>query len=74
MPMHNCLAIDVAKSKSMVTLVNSCGEVLIEPYEVNHSMNDFSKLLNRMNKLKLDNISVIMESTGVYHRPIERFF
>ena len=72
--MHNCLAIDVAKSKSMVTLVNSCGEVLIEPYEVNHSMNDFSKLLNRMNKLKLDNISVIMESTGVYHRPIERFF
>lgn len=58
----------------MVTLVNSCGEVLIEPYEVNHSMNDFSKLLNRMNKLKLDNISVIMESTGVYHRPIERFF
>ena len=72
--MHKCLAIDVAKSKSMVTLVSSCGEVLIEPYEINHSINDFSNLLNRINKLKLDNISVIMESTGVYHRPIERFF
>ena len=72
--MHNCLAIDVAKSKSMVTLVSSCGEVLIEPYEVNHSIIDFSNLLNRINKLKLDNISVIMESTGIYHRPIERFF
>ena len=72
--MRNCLAIDVAKSKSMVTLVSSCGEVLIEPYEINHSINDFSNLLNRISKLKLDNISVIMEATGVYHRPIERFF
>lgn len=72
--MYNCLAIDVAKGKSMVTLVSSCGEVLIEPYEVNHSINDFSNLLNRIKKLKLDNISVIMESTGIYHRPIERFF
>lgn len=74
MLMRNCLAIDVAKSKSMVTLVSSCGEVLIEPCEINHSINDFTNLLNRINKLKLDNISVIMESTGIYHRPIERFF
>ena len=74
MIMHNCLAIDVAKSKSMVTLISSCGEVLIEPYEINHSINDFTNLLNRIKKLKLDNISVIMESTGIYHRPIERFF
>ena len=72
--MKSCLAIDVAKSKSMVILVSSCGEVLIEPYEINHSINDFTNLLNRINKLKLDNISVIMESTGIYHRPIERFF
>ena len=72
--MHNCLAVDVAKGKSMVTLISSCGEVLIDPYEVNHSINDFSNLLNRIKKLKLDNVSVIMESTGVYHRPIERFF
>ena len=72
--MQICLAIDVAKGKSMVSLISSCGEVLIEPYEINHSINDFTNLLNRINKLKLDNISVIMESTGIYHRPIERFF
>ena len=72
--MQNVLAVDVAKGKSMVSLISSCGEVLIEPYEVNHSIIDFSNLLNRINKLKLDNISVIMESTGIYHRPIERFF
>ena len=72
--MQNVLAIDVAKGKSMVSLISSCGEVLIEPYEVNHSINDFSNLLNRIKNLKLDNISVIMESTGIYHRPVERFF
>ena len=74
MIMQNVLAVDVAKCKSMISLISSCGEVLIEPYEVNHSIIDFSNLLNRINKLKLDNISVIMESTGIYHRPIERFF
>ena len=72
--MQNVLAIDVAKGKSMVSLISSYGEVLIEPYEINHSINDFSNLLNRIKKKKLDNISVIMESTGIYHRPIERFF
>ena len=74
MLMQSVLAIDVAKGKSMVTLISSCGEVLIEPYEINHSINDFSNLLNRINNLKLENISVIMESTGIYHKPIERFF
>lgn len=72
--MKNCLAIDVAKGKSMVTLVRFSGEVLIDPYEINHSINDFTNLLNRITKFKLDNVSVIMESTGIYHRPIERFF
>ncbi len=72
--MQYVLAIDVAKGKSMVSLISSCGEVLIEPYEINHSIQDFTNLLNRINKLKLDNISVIMESTGIYHRPVERFF
>ena len=72
--MHNCLAVDVAKDKSMVTLVSSSGEVLIDPYEVNHSIDGFSNLLNRITSFKLDNISVLMESTGIYHRPIERFF
>ena len=72
--MQNVLAVDVAKSKSMVSLISSCGEVLIEPYEINHSIIDFSNLLNRIKKLKLDNVSVIMESTGIYHKPVERFF
>lgn len=43
--MQYVLAIDVAKSKSMVTLISSCGEVLIVPYEINHSINNFTSYL-----------------------------
>ena len=72
--MQNVLAIDVAKGKSMVALISSSGEVLINAYEVNHYINDFNNLLEKINYFKLNNCSVIMESTGIYHRPIERFF
>ena len=51
--MQSCLAIDVAKGKSIVSLISSCGEVLIDPYEITHSINDFTNLINRINKLKL---------------------
>lgn len=46
--MQSVIAIDVAKGKSMLSLISSCGEVLIEPYEINHSINDFTNLLNRI--------------------------
>lgn len=72
--MKTVLAIDVAKGKSMVSLITDCGEVLIEPYEINHSKNDFYNLSQKISKFNLDDISVIMESTGIYHKPIERFF
>ena len=72
--MQSVLAIDVAKGKSMVSLITDCGEVLIEPYEINHSKIEFDKLNQSISKFNLDNVSVIMESTGIYHRPIERYF
>ena len=72
--MQSVLAIDVAKNKSMVSLITNCGEVLIEPYEISHSKIDFDKLNQLISKLNLDNVSIIMESTGIYHRPIERYF
>ena len=72
--MKTVLAIDVAKGKSMVSLITNCGEVLIEPYEINHSKKDFDSLNQKISKFNLDDIYVIMESTGIYHRPVERFF
>ena len=72
--MQYVLAIDVAKGKSMVSLITNCGVVLIEPYEINHSKIDFDKLNQSISKLNLGIVSVIMESTGIYHKPVERYF
>lgn len=44
MLMHNCLFINAAKDKNIVTLVSSCSKVLIEPYKINHSIDYFSYL------------------------------
>lgn len=44
---HYVLAIDVAKSKSMVSLISYYGEVLISPYEIKHNLNDFKNLDER---------------------------
>ena len=72
---HYVLAIDVAKGKSMVSLISSCGEVLISPYEINHNLNDFKNLDERIKKLNVFNdTAVIMESTGIYQMPVKRFF
>ena len=72
---HYVLAIDVAKGKSMVSLISSCGEVLISPYEINHNLNDFKNLDERIKKLNVFyDTAVIMESTGIYQMPVKRFF
>ena len=72
---HYVLAIDVAKGKSMVTLISFNGEVLINPYEINHTLNDFKKLDERIKNLNVFNdTAIIMESTGIYQMPVKRFF
>lgn len=69
------LAIDVAKGKSMVSLISSSGEVLISPYEINHTSNDFKLLDKKIKNLNAFNdTAVIMESTGIYQMPVKRFF
>jgi len=74
--MKYVLAIDIAKNKSMVSLINSCGEVLIEPYDVNHSWNDFQNLKEGIEKFNIyhGDLKIFMESTARYHMPVKRFF
>ena len=74
--MKYVLAIDVAKNKSMVSLIASGGEVLIEPYEINHTLSDFQNLKERIEKLDIyyEDLTIFMESTSVYHYPVKRFF
>ena len=72
--MRSVLSIDVANGKSVVLLTTEHGEILIEPYEVKHCLNEFNQLKEKNEYLKLDDITVFMESTSTYHLPIQRFF
>jgi len=46
--MNYVLAIDIAKNKSMVSLISSGGEILIKPYDINHTLIDFKNLKKRI--------------------------
>ena len=72
--MKSVLSIDVANGKSEVLLITEHGEVLIEPYEVNHCLSEFNLLKNKIDNYKLDDLTIFMESTSTYHLPIQRFF
>src|SRR5574344_2183283 len=70
--MQNVLAIDVAKGKSMVSLITDCGEVLIEPYEINHSKIDFEILNNSISKFNLDNNYKVYTINALYSKMYKR--
>ena len=72
--MKSVLSIDVANGKSEVLLITEHGEVLIEPYEVKHCLNEFKQLKERIISFNLEDLTVFMESTSTYHLPIQRFF
>lgn len=72
--MKSVLSIDVANGKSEVLLITEHGEVLIEPFEVKHCLNEFNHLKETIDSFNLDDLTVFMESTSTYHLPIQRFF
>ena len=72
--MKAVLSVDVAKGKSMVMLSTEYGEVLIEPKEIKHNLKNFDDLKNQIDSFKLEDLTIFMESTGIYHLPVERYF
>ena len=72
--MKSVCAIDIAKDKSMILLMSELGEVLIEPYEIKHNLIDFDLLKEKLDSFKLENLTVFMESTSTYHKPVQRYF
>ncbi|MCI8568752.1 MAG: IS110 family transposase [Bacilli bacterium] len=65
--MKAVLSVDVAKGKSMVMLSTEYGEILIEPKEIKHNLKDFDELRNQIDNFKLEDLTILMESTGIYH-------
>lgn len=65
----NSVGIDVSKNWSMVTILRLYGEVVSEPFIVNHTPSELSELAASLRKLKGET-KVIMECTGSYYKPI----
>lgn len=73
--MDYCLAIDIAKDKSAVGLFcHDFYNPIIEPYYFKHTLEELDILYNKLANYGIAKIAVIMESTSVYHRPIEEYF
>ena len=72
--MRTVLSIDVAKNKSMIMLMDSEGEILIDSKEIKHNLEEFEKVKEEIEKINPENLTVFMESTGIYHLPVERYF
>ena len=72
--MKYCLALDVACGRSMACFLSSEGELVLPPTEYRHIETSFSEMLSPLRNLDDAEVYVIMESTSVYHLPVERYF
>lgn len=64
------VGIDVSKGKSTISIVTIEGEVIEEPFEINHDQKGFDILLLKIQNIKKEEIKFLMEATGHYHLPI----
>ena len=54
--MKTVLSVDVAKNKSMIMLMNSDGEILIDTKEINHNLEDFEKVKEDIKEINTNNV------------------
>lgn len=64
--MKTVLSVDVAKNKSMIMLMNSDGEILIDTKEIKHNLENFERVKEEIKEINPENLTVFMESTGTY--------
>ena len=63
------VGIDVSKGKSMIAVMRPFGEVVLTPYEVQHTASELSELVKTLKSLAGET-RIVMEATGNYHAPI----
>jgi transposase len=70
--MKHILSFDIAKGKSVYCFIDNNKNIIIDSTSINHFKNEFDELFNKINSYK--NLVVVMESTSVYHLPVENYF
>lgn len=63
------VGIDVSKSKSTVSILNSDGTTLVKPYTMLHTQADMCALADYLRAFD-EPITILMEYTGHYHYPV----
>lgn len=64
------VGIDVSKGKSTVAILSIVGEVIEEPFEINHDINGLNLLEEKIKDIPKEDLKIVMEETGTYHLPI----
>ncbi len=64
-----CVGIDVSKGKSTVCVLKPGGEVLETPFEMLHTVDSILSLVHLIRSYP-EEVRVVLEDTGHYHRPV----
>lgn len=70
--MKHILSFDIAKGKSVYCFIDELKNVIIDSSLIEHKKDEFDILFNRVKDYS--NLVVIMESTSIYHLPVETYF
>ena len=70
--MEHILSFDIAKGKSVYCFIDENKNIIIDATLIEHKKNEFDDLFKFVSKYK--NLVVIMESTSIYHLPVENYF
>lgn len=64
------VGIDVSKGKSTVSILSVEGEVIEEPFEINHNLSNLDLLNEKLSTFLKEDLKIVLEQTGTYHLPI----
>ena len=68
--MFYSIGIDVSMGKSTIAIISTDGEVISEPFEIEHIKSGFNLILEKIKNIPKDNVKFVMESTGNYCKSI----
>ncbi|WP_186855141.1 IS110 family transposase [Acetobacterium paludosum] len=67
----NAVGIDISKGKSMIAIIRPYGEIVSLPFEIRHTSNEISSLINQIKSIEGES-RIVMEHTGRYYEPLAR--
>ena len=70
--MKHILSFDIAKGKSVYCFIDELKNVIIDATLIEHNKSEFDKLYSLIKDYS--NLIIIMESTSIYHLPVENYF